>query len=133
MFFFVFCFFPKYCKVVIDSPADTQWDGSSLVFWSVSRPSAPGQSSLGGAVCKQRKPQLVHIAQAGTHTQPGRPSVVCGPVFFFFFPFFHFFFSLCLLLSPLSLSACPAWGKTICFKTRAKYYHIYIFLFQAGG
>lgn len=105
-----FLFFPKYCKVVVDSPADTQWDRSSLVFWSVSRPSAPGQSSFGGAVCKQRKPQLVHIAQAGTHTQPGRPSVVCGPVFFFF-PFFHFFFSLCLLLSPLFLSVLAPLGE----------------------
>lgn len=55
-----------------------------------------------------------------------------GQIFFSFF-FISFSLSVCFSLSSLFLFALPAWGKMICFKTRAKYYHIYIFLFQAGG
>lgn len=48
--------------------------------------------------------------------------------------FFHFFSSPSASLSPpLFLSASPCLRKLICFKTRAKYYHIYISLFQEGS
>lgn len=85
--------------------------------------------ALGGTVCKQRKPQPVHIAQTGTHTQIWGGLLSCVGWFFHFFSL-----PVCLSLAfSLSLSASPCLRKLICFKTRAKYYHIYIFLFQEGS
>lgn len=67
---------------------------------------------------KQRKPKPVRghtDLQRTQHNLGGGLSRV-WPTFFF-----------------LSLSHSPRWRKMICFKTRAKYYHIYIFLFQKGS
>lgn len=55
--------------------------------------------ALGGTVCKQRKPQPVHIAQTGTHTQIWGGLISCVGQLFFYFFFSHFFFSLSRLLS----------------------------------
>lgn len=55
-----------------------------------------------------------------------------GEAFYRVWP--SFFTSFCLSASlSLSISASLYLRKTICFKTRAKYYHIYIFLFQEGS
>lgn len=83
-------------------------------------------------LCANRGSRSLSTSHRLEHTNLRRPSIVCGPVFFFF----HFFFSLSVSLSlPLSPSRSlfPCLRKTICFKTRAKYYHIYIFLFQEGS
>lgn len=56
-----------------------------------------------------------------------------GEAFYRVWASFFISFPPCLPLSLLlSLCASPCLRKPICFKTRAKYYHIYIFLFQEG-
>lgn len=80
--------------------------------------------------CANRGSRSLSASHRLEHTNLGRPSIVCGPGFFFSsFLFLH----VCLRISfpPRSLS--PCFRKPICFKTRAKYYHIYIFLFQEGS
>lgn len=62
-----------------------------------------------------------------------------GEAFYRVWAAFFISFALCLTLalslsSSLSLFLLPrCLRKLICFKTRAKYYHIYIFLFQEGN
>lgn len=79
--------------------------------------------STGPELCVQTEEAAAcpHRTDWNAHTNLGRPSIVCGPVF-----------SLLLLPVGFSLSS-PCLRKLICFKTRAKYYHIYIFLFQESS
>ena len=102
----------------------------SLVFWSVSRPSAPGQNSWWNCVQTEEAAACPHRRLEHTHKSEEAFYRVWASFSFSFFSIL--FLSVCFsLLSSLSASACMR--KTICFKTRAKYYHIYIFLFQEGS
>lgn len=110
------------------------WLCRLTVGWicSVSRPSAPEQSFLWN--CAQTE-EATAYPQTGTHTQIWGGLISCvGQFFFLFFKFL--FLSVCFSLVSslfLSFSPSPCLRKVICFKTRAKYYHIYIFLFQEGS
>lgn len=123
----------SYCQVV-DS-LDSGCHRSSLVFWSRLRASAQCQRSwmeLCAIIGSHSLSTSHKLEHTHTHTNVGRPSLVCGPVFSFFFFYIFLFLPVWLSLTP-SLSASPSLRKAICFKTRAKYYHIYIFLFQEGS
>ncbi|KAI9547578.1 hypothetical protein NQZ68_014844 [Dissostichus eleginoides] len=77
----------KPIMAALQPPRNSVTDGDLIQFGVLERVKAisAGFRALGGAVCKQRKPQHVHIAQTGTHTQirgglsilPAAPWVIC--------------------------------------------------------
>lgn len=91
------------------------WLCRLTVGWicSVSRPSAPEQSFRWNCAQTEEATACPRRTDWNTHTNLGRPYIVCGPVFLL--SFFNFFFSLSasLLCPPffyLSLPL-PAWEK----------------------
>lgn len=94
----------------------------------------PRRGALGGTVCANRGSHSLSASHRLEHTHNSGEALyrVWASSFFFIF----LFLSLSLLLScvfpSFFLSFSPL-GKAICPKTRAKYYHIYIFLFQEGS
>ena len=100
-----------------------------IQFWCFG--AVPGPE-LSVELCANRGSRSLSTSHRLEHTQIWGGLLSCVGHFFFFLPF-HFCSSPSAASLSFSLGASPCLGKPICFKTRAKYYHIYIFLFQEGS
>lgn len=111
---FFFCFFQSIAKLLLTlqqthSGTDPVW------CFGVCHGHQHQARALLVELCANRGSRSSSTShRLGTHTQPGRPSVVCGPVFFSSLFFISFSLSVCFSL--LSFSLClPRLGKNDLF------------------